>query len=196
VASSRLAEARTSGVYLEDLMHGRVNHGWLAAIALAAAAGCSESMHPVGSGDMDLTVARDVANACVAVSGTLVEAFAGADLPNNIFYFTGPLSGDLVGTSTAVLTSSDNPAGDPPSPVVFGAGIRTLTVAGSASGRLDGAVLVFELEQTNFQQPPTVRDSERMRLVAGARGGHLTIHGVFDFSTFSLTATYRGSVCP
>jgi hypothetical protein len=35
-----------------------------------------------------------------------------------------------------------------------------------------------------------------MTLVSGAQRGHLTVHGVFDPATLTVTATYHGSICP
>jgi hypothetical protein len=162
------------------------------AVAFAAFA-CRDIVDPVMP---DIAPSYGVVSACVAVAGTIQEGFAGADFPNNVFYFSGPVSGSLVGTSLAALTGSNNPAGDPPSPVVFGAGTRTLSVTGGSVDALAGKTLVFELEQTSVQGDLSVRGSDRMTLVSGARRGHLTVHGQFDFTTYTLTATYHGSICP
>jgi hypothetical protein len=98
-----------------------------------------------------------------------------------------------VGTTLAALTASENPAGDPPSPINFGSGTRTFTVTG---GDLDGAVLVFAVEAPARQDPPLAHDYTRMTLTSGARRGHLHLRGAFDYRTVTLTAAYRGSICP
>lgn len=135
-------------------------------------------------------------DACYGVSGTIVESFQSADIPNGIFYFGGPVTGDLVGTSLSGLTASTKPAGDPPSPVGFGAGTSTISVSGGPIVALHGAALVFEVESVTRTNFPAVSINQRMTLVSGARRGHLTVHGVFDFSTLTSTTKYRGSICP
>jgi hypothetical protein len=162
------------------------------AVAFAAFA-CGDVGDPVTP---DLAPSYAVASACVAVTGAIQESFAGADIPNGIFYFSGPLSGSLAGTSLAALRGSDNPAGDPPGPVLFGTGTRTLTVTGGSVDALVGETLVFDVDQTNIQGDLSVRGGDRMTLVSGARRGSLTVHGQFDFTTHALTAAYHGSVCP
>lgn len=157
---------------------------------LLGAAACSDAAGPV---DVDISPAYGSVNACYAVTGTLEETLVGADVPNNLYYFQGPISGSLEGTSFAALTASDNPAGGLPPHTVFGAGTRTVTV--TAPPELAGATLLFELEQVNGLGPGR-GGGDRMTLVSGARGGHLTLHGGFNFSTLTATYTYRGSICP
>lgn len=165
----------------------------LTAAAAFAALACGDIVDPL---EPDIAPSHSVVSACVTVSGSIQETFVGADLPNDVFYFSGPLSGTLVGTSLAALTGSDNPAGDPPSPVIFGQGTRTLSVTGGSVAALVGKTLVFDLDQSNVLHDLTVRGSDRMTLVSGARGGHLTVQGVFDVPTSTSTATYHGAVCP
>jgi hypothetical protein len=133
---------------------------------------------------------------CYAVEGSLTETFAGADIPNNLFFFEGPISGDLEGTSHAALTASDNPAGDPAGRAGFGHGQRIIHVTGGSVPALVGATLEFTLEQAAVANPPLTRSNDRMTLTAGARRGHITVHGTFDFRTFTLGANYNGTVCP
>ena len=158
-----------------------------------AAFGCGDTVDPVIP---DIARSSGVESACVAVAGTIQETFVGADFPNDVFYFSGPLSGSLVGTSLAALTGSSNPAGDPPGPLLFGAGTRTFSVAGGSVDALVGQTLIFELDQTNVQGDLSVRGGDRMTLVSGARRGHVTVHGEFDFTAHTSTATYHGSICP
>lgn len=175
-------------------MPKKTQQALLTLAALAAVSACGDQADPVS---LDLSPELSVVDACHAVEGTLVESFAGADFPNNVFYFGGPISGSLEGTSFAALTGSENPAGGQPRYVVFGAGTRTVTVTGGSVDALVGSTLVFELEQMNIVGAANAKGQvDRMTLVSGARGGHLTGHGQFDFTTYTYTATYRGSICP
>ena len=163
------------------------------AVSLAFSA-CNGAADPVGP---DLPLAHSVANACYDVAGSLVRTLVGADFPNGIFYFDGPITWSLEGTSLSALTASENPAEGRPRNVSFGAGTRTVSVTGGSVAALVGSTLVFELEQTNIAgTSPSVRSGERATLVSGARNGQLTIHGRFDPATASLTAGYHGSICP
>ena len=169
-----------------------------ASVALAVvsiAAGCDDTVSPPISVATVPTLSR-LAEACYAVSGTIDESFKGADFANGIFFFGGPVTGDLEGTSLSGLTASDKPAGDPPGPLGFGAGTSTITVTGGSIPSLTGASLVFDLEQVSRTAPPIVTTNQSMTLRSGARRGNLTVHGTFDFATFSSTSTYRGSICP
>jgi len=154
---------------------------------------CSDAADPV---QPDTAPAFDVIDACVDVSGTLTESFVGADIPNDTYYFSGPISGSLEGTSSSALTASDNPAGGTPRYIVFGAGSRTVSVAGGSVASLVGSTLVFEIEQMNIVGGPGKGQVDRMTLVSGGRRGHLTMHGGFDFATFTYSGMYRGSICP
>lgn len=134
--------------------------------------------------------------ACHGVSGTAVATFLGADLPNNLFFFGGPVSGDLIGTIFSAVTGPGDAPGDPPSPINGGLGAHTMEVSGGSIEALVGATLVFESDEVNRQDPPLALSQSRWTLIDGARGGHLTMHGSFDFTTFVSTSEYKGSVCP
>lgn len=157
---------------------------------LATGAACGPGADPL---DVDPAPSFSSVSACRAVSGTLEATFLGADTPNDLFFFGGPISGDLVGTTLVALTASENPAGDPPGPINFGAGTMTFTVTG---GDLAGAVLVFAVEAPSRQDPPLAHDYSRLTLTSGARRGYLHLRGAFDYGTVTLTAAYRGSICP
>jgi len=168
----------------------------LCSLLMAGALGvtaCSDVVDPV---QPSVAPAFDVIDACVEVSGTLTETFVGADIPNDTYYFSGPISGSLEGTSSSALTASDNPAAGTPRYIVFGAGTRTISVTGGSVGLLVGGTLVFEMEQMNIVGGPGKGQGDRMTLVSGARRGHLTVHGGFDFATFTYSGTYHGSICP
>jgi hypothetical protein len=143
-----------------------------------------------------LDVTASVGARCYAVAGSLTEEFAGADFPNGVFFFQGPITGDLEGMSHAALTASDSPAGDPPGRGGFGQGERTIHVTGGSVPALAGLTLVFTVDQAAVANPPITRANDRMTLIAGARRGHVTVHGTFDFQTLTLGADYNGAICP
>lgn len=165
---------------------------FLFAIGITSAA-CSDATAPR---HLPASSSANAANACYSVTGTITETFQGADWVNGIFYFGGPMTGDLVGTSLSGLTASTNPAGDPPGPVGFGGGTSTLTVTGGTVQPLQGSTLVFALHQVARTTFPVVNYNQHMSLVSGARRGSLNLHGTFDFNTYTSTATYHGSICP
>lgn len=173
------------------------NGNTLATALIAFVAGaCGDAYEPLGVEPVTAPAFSEVA-ACYTVAGTITEYFQGADIPNGVFYFGGPVSGDLVGTSLSGLSASDNPAGDPPSPLTFGAGTSWIAVSGGSIPVLQGATLTFELEQTVIQRGTAAQvANQRMTLVSGARRGHLVTSGAFDYTTLSSTSEYHGSICP
>lgn len=155
-------------------------------------AACESSVSLVTS--PELPASADPGESCYGIAGTFVRSFVGADFPNDIFFFEGPVSGDIQGSGLEAATLSE--MGDPPGKALFQHPEITWQVTGGSVPALIGRTLVFSGEQVNRPDGPTVSGNMHLTLEAGARRGHLTDDVFFDGATLTVTGEYHGSICP
>jgi hypothetical protein len=125
---------------------------------------------------------------CYVVAGTISETGA---FP----YFTGTITGDLVGSSFTILSLDTYFTG----PVGHVPGDRTLAITGGSIPQLIGTTVheVFN-GLTIDEAHPLIRINERTRIDAGATSGNLTTHGTLNVGTFpwQVELQYQGVICP
>lgn len=125
---------------------------------------------------------------CYTVRGTISET---GFFPN----FAGVIDGDLVGTSSTLLSFDVGLAGA----VIFNPGERTLEITGGIIPELVGKTVHETFEgMTIANAPPLLSINERTRIDDGARKGNITTHGTLNWNVFpwEVVVEYRGVICP
>jgi hypothetical protein len=147
--------------------------------------------------DSDLPTAADAPSpefavagnsGCYTVQGTISETGV---FPN----FSGTIDGDLVGTSTSLLSLDVKVAGR----VFLNPGERTLVISGGIIPELVGETVHVTFQGLSIvNAPPLVTINERSRVDEGAAKGNLTAHGTLDWNVFpwEVDVDYNGVICP
>lgn len=151
------------------------------------AVGCGGDV-PTDTDGLTPQLAVAGSSGCYTVHGTISET---GFFPN----FTGVIDGDLVGTSSTLLSFDVGFAGA----VIFNPGERTLEITGGIIPELIGKTVHETFEGLTISDaPPLLSINERTRIDAGAEQGNLTTHGTLNWDVFpwEVEAEYRGVICP
>jgi hypothetical protein len=121
---------------------------------------------------------------CINVRGTETLSLTGPTTAE------GPVTGDLTGTVSVTVTALQQ-SGDG---ALHAQAVRTFFTAGGEIHTEDVIVL-------SPVAPPIYRTNERLTIVGGTgayagAASVLHIHGLVNFATGAVSATYHGRICP